>query len=194
MSSISTAAHLRRNTKFRNCTRGPRKKAALCSAVAALHPSTARSIRAIHAYSARAYRWLLTVDLEQALQPPPLHAPDFDIHYRMPPQNNRILERARIGRFYVWMKRRRVRMHPIVTGTQTGPDILVRCADRGLAVIEVKGQRSAAGLLPMMLRRYAHLMDHFRVYAAVEKGAGEWALWRVTPDGAAPADPEVLRG
>ena len=92
------------------------------------------------------------------------------------------------------MSRRGNHLHRIVTGTRTGPDLIIRLADGSPAIVEVKGGRSVNQIRPVLSERYGYLLDTFKLFYVYETDNGHWQVWRVKRSGCEKVEPGALNG
>jgi hypothetical protein len=112
--------------------------------------------------------------------------------HRDPFQAN--FERSRIGRFLSMLQEHDCHPRRIVTGTKTGPDLMIRLADGSPAIVEIKSGKSANQVRELLAERYDYLLDTFKLFYANESRSGCWHIWRVKRSGCEKVSPEALNG
>jgi hypothetical protein len=163
-------------------------------AMDALHKQDLGAVRHVTAACDLKGHWQLLVSTGNCRPLPSVDAEAFSIHYvtREPFQSN--FERSRIGRFLTMLQQHGCHPRRIVTGTRTGPDMMVRLADGSPAIIEVKCARSANQVRELLAERYDYLLDTFKLFYASEYRSGCWHIWRVKRSGCEKVAPEALNG
>jgi hypothetical protein len=168
------------------------KGASLNAAISALDPATLSATRTLSFFANLAGHWIGHVSTSRMQRRQPLDGNGFTLYFNAEHQFHATPEGARIRRFYVALKRAGVKYHLIVSGTKTGPDVLLRLADGSAAVVEVRGHCVHGGRHSFMEKRYGHLAHLFRLYLAIELAEGRWMLERFTPSGMRSEKLEVL--
>jgi hypothetical protein len=168
------------------------KSATLNAAISALDPATISATRALTFFANTAGHWIGHVSMNYGQRRQPLDGNGFTLYFNSEHHFRATPEGARIERFYAALKRARIKYDLIVSGTKTGPDVLLRLADGSAAVVEIRGRCVPVGHHAFLAKRYGHLAGIFRIYLAVEQREGRWTLERFTPTGMRSERLEVL--
>ena len=163
-------------------------------AVDALCNHNFAAVRHVTAACDQRGHWQLLASTSSGRPFPSVDADAFCIHYahRDPFQAN--FERSRIGRFLSMLQQHGCHLRRIVTGTKTGPDLMIRLADGSPAIVEVKCVKSAYQVRATLAERYDYLLDTFKLFYANETRGGRWHIWRVKRSGCEKVAPEALNG
>ena len=139
-------------------------------------------------------RWQLLASTGDGRPLPSIDADRYTIHFvpRVPSATN--LEQSRIQRFIFTLEKQGCHLRRIVTGTRTGPDLMIRLADGSPAIVEVKCVKSAYQVRATLAERYDYLLDTFKLFYANESRSGCWHIWRVKRSGCEKVSPEALNG
>jgi hypothetical protein len=138
--------------------------------------------------------WQLLVSTGNGHPFPPVDRDLFSIHYVPRGASHPNLEQPRIERFLCMLHRHGCHPRRIVTGTHTGPDLMIRLADGSPAIVEVKCAKSANQVRPLLAERYDYLLDTFKLFYANEYRSGNWQIWRVRRTGYEKVTPGALNG
>jgi hypothetical protein len=139
-------------------------------------------------------RWQLLVSTGNGQPFPSIDGDKYSIHYVPRGPLRPSLEQSRIQRFLFMLQRHDCHPRRIVTGTRTGPDLMIRLADGSPAIVEVKSEKSAYQVRSTLAERYDYLLDTFKLFYANESRAGCWHIWRVKRSGCEKVTPGALNG
>ena len=140
-------------------------------------------------------RWQLLVSTGDGRPFPSVDGDAFSIHYVPRGRSQQAsMEQSRIQRFLFMLQQHGCYPRRIVTGTRTGPDLMIRLADGSPAIVEIKCVKSANQVRGLLAERYDYLLDTFKLFYANESRSGCWHIWRVKRSGSEKVSPEVLNG
>ncbi|GEM_PF-4150290 len=139
-------------------------------------------------------KWHLFASTHGLASARPILTPEYSIHFVTGSRAKRELEATRISSFYSYLGHAGVHPRVIVSGTTQGPDIMLRLHDGNLAIVEVRGQRGHISMAQVLSSRYSYLLDHFKLFCAMQNERGHWSLYRFQDNTFEPAEPEVLSG
>ncbi len=179
----------------------PVERRALAAKVASLRLAVdalcRKNLAAVHHVTAAADvkgNWQLLVSTGASRPFPSICADRYAIHYLPRKSCLPSFEAARIRRFLDMLARHGCRPRRIVTGTRTGPDMMIRLADGSPAIVEISCNRSPHQLRELLAERYDYLLDTFKLFYATEYRSGSWYIWRVKRSGCEKVSPEALNG
>lgn len=163
-------------------------------AMDALCKNNLGAVRHVSAACDQRGHWQFLVSTGQCRPFPSADGDAFSIHYMPRDPFKTTFEQARIGRFLSMLQQHGCHPRRIVTGTRTGPDMMVRLTDGSPAIVEVKGGKSANQVRELLAERYDYLLDTFKLFYANESRSGCWHIWRVKRSGCEKVSPEALNG